>query len=762
MAATFDAAKSGAQRRNVLPPWPWFWLIIYILGLPTTFSLIGFNLSSLLTPAPEAATGDLFPLVYGLTQQAAAIGEILLYLALLLGVLSLLFPSLRAGFLERRYQLTVPAELPPLTLQTTRQTLVEASDFVQRYAPGLIIKYSTSARPLPGYAFVYPIGYRKMGIALSGALLARWRDDRPAAEAILLHEIAHYRQGDAYIAGAGSPVEMIVRSWLLLYAVFFFIPLLIFFIIEQVSIAQTVLPLRPYLQTGLAPYLHSLFTMDLPFLLITLLSSLFWTASLYIIVLMSIWCAELNADRFVADTMQSSAALLAAMEHHSAPSSLLRWLFSELPHPPAFIRSRLAHSSQGTRGLALLLLLFPAAWLIRAVFLLGWVLCQELPLLYNGASISYILAVLGISVVNYLEAPIALWIAICALFLLWPLLARSWERIFGRVRDPLVGAKYAAYLFSTGSLALLCIIGLVLSTLPVPTIDQLGSPMPISPASASNHPDGHFEAGEQVTIGKMWLVTVSNVQMRASTGYIKAGPGKAFLGIDVSLKNIDTTNHLVNSSIQFTLQDPHGVGYPLTFLAPTPPPEASTPAQDGNVAAGASAHGQLNYEVPASIQQFTLSFKADWQHYDPTTSKQTVWDINVAASNGGAGTGSSTPSPTASLSGYPVLAQAYQGSVLNTTDNANVQSAISLASIKQDQQGHFTCSMTIQPPLVGSGPCTGNVSKNGRIQFTVTPDDGSGIASIQFTGTIHANGSMDGNYTLPGTNEVGTWQLSPS
>jgi Zn-dependent protease with chaperone function len=759
MAATFDAAKSGAQKSNVLPPWPWFWLIIYILGLPTIFSLIGSDLSSLFTPAPEAATGDLFPFVYALTQQATAIGEILLYLALLLGVLSLLFPPLRTGFLERRYQLTLPDKLPATTLQITRQTLMEVSSFVRRVALDLSIKYSVSARPLPGYAFVYPIGYRKMGMALSGALLARWRDNRPAAEAILLHEIAHYRQGDAYIVGTGSLVETIIRSWPLLYAVFFFIPLLLFFIIEQISIAQTVLPLQPYLQTGLAPYLHSLVTIDLPFLLISLFSSLFWTGSLYIIVLMSIWCAELNADRFVADTMQSPTALLAAMEHH-APSSLRRWIFSELPHPPASIRSRIARRSQETGGLALLLLLFPAAWLIRAVFLLGWVLFQELPLLYNGASMSYVLAVLGISAVNYLEAPIVLWIAICALFLLWPLLARYWERFFGRVRNPLVGAKYSAYLFSTSTLALLCIIGLVLSALPVPTIDQLGSPTPISPASVSNHPDGHFEAGEQVTIGKMWLVTVSNVQMRASTGYIKASSGKAFLGIDVSLKNIDTTNHLINSSTQFTLQDLHGVSYPLTFLAPTLPPEASTPAQDGNVAAGGSAHGQLNYEVPASIQQFTLSFKADWQHYDPTTSKQTVWDISVAASNEGAGTGSSTPTPP--LSGYPALAQAYQGSVVNTTDNANVQSTVSLASIKQDQQGHITCYLTIQPPLVGSGPCTGSVSKNGRIQFTVTPDDGSGIASIQFTGTIHPNGSMDGSYTLPGTNEVGTWQLSPS
>jgi Zn-dependent protease with chaperone function len=99
---------------------------------------------------------------------------------------------------------------------TTWQSLAEVSTFVKQYAPDIIIKYST--RYMPGRAFVYPIGYRQMGLAVSGQLLDLWRKDQQAAKAILLHEIAHYRQGDAYIIGAGSLLEIVIRRWLLLFA----------------------------------------------------------------------------------------------------------------------------------------------------------------------------------------------------------------------------------------------------------------------------------------------------------------------------------------------------------------------------------------------------------------------------------------------------------------------------------------------------------------------------------------------------------------
>jgi hypothetical protein len=45
---------------------------------------------------------------------------------------------------------------------------------------------------------------------------------------------------------------------------------------------------------------------------------------------------------------------------------------------------------------------------------------------------------------------------------------------------------------------------------------------------------------------------------------------------------------------------------------------------DGKVEAAAPLRGQLVYEVPTSIKDYTLSFQADF-----TSSGQTIWDIHM-------------------------------------------------------------------------------------------------------------------------------------
>jgi hypothetical protein len=347
------------------------------------------------------------------------------------------------------------------------------------------------------------------------------------------------------------------------------------------------------------------------------------------------------------------------------------------------------------------------------------------------------------------------------LIALWPILTRYWERIFGSKGGQPASAGYRAYLFSTGFVVFVCIIGLVLSLLPAPT--EPAGAEPVVPYARSNNPSGHFKVGDTATIGNTWIITVSNAQVKPDDGLISAKAGHAFLAIDVSLKNISTQTNNLASDLQFVLQDLHGVSYDETYIAATPPPAV---AQNGNVPAGATVQGQLNYEIPISVSQFTLSFKADWKKYNPTTSKLTVWDITTNPNS----TGTQVPTPTlmptpsadASTNGYPILQQAYQGTLVNTTDNSNTSANAALSSIVQDQQGDISGNMTIQLPLTGSGPFTGTVSSNGSIQFTVIPTDSSGYAAIMFTGTIHSDGSMSGRYTLPGTNQGGTWQFKPA
>ena len=96
-----------------------------------------------------------------------------------------------------------------------------------------------------------------------------------------------------------------------------------------------------------------------------------------------------------------------------------------------------------------------------------------------------------------------------------------------------------------------------------------------------------------------------------------------------------------------------------------------------------------------------------------------------------------TPVPAA----FPNVAGSHNGTVHNT--NANVDAGMSV-SFSQNQ-GNLGGSVTINPPLQGSGPIiSGFVQRNNYIQFTV--QGYSGHAPLMFSGTVQPGGSMGGQY----------------
>ena len=197
MATSFTHAKPSEQRSSVLPPWLWFWLAIYIIGVSSVFDRVKVNLLILFT----GNDGINSSIRYSAFERVPGVVEILLDFALFTGVLTVFLPWIRTVFLQRKYGLTEPQFLPPGTPQQTLQTLSGVSGFVREHAPGLILTYNAGGKILSDKAFVYPIGYRKAGLALSGRLLALWNRDQQAAEAILLHEIEHFRHGDMLVIG---------------------------------------------------------------------------------------------------------------------------------------------------------------------------------------------------------------------------------------------------------------------------------------------------------------------------------------------------------------------------------------------------------------------------------------------------------------------------------------------------------------------------------------------------------------------------------
>lgn len=194
-----DYAQSHFKRLHqagILPPWLWFWLIIYILKLP---GLIQFLWEQNIKPVLSAILGDnLIDILLALP----SIHQILPPTMLFLGVISILFPHLRKTYIERCDKLSKPQNITPV--------VKEILEIVHSYAPGVDVK--ANLLRTDKFAFIYPTGYRTAAIAIFGGLVKLWRSDKEAAKAMLLHELGHCRHGDALIIGAGSFFEALLNS----------------------------------------------------------------------------------------------------------------------------------------------------------------------------------------------------------------------------------------------------------------------------------------------------------------------------------------------------------------------------------------------------------------------------------------------------------------------------------------------------------------------------------------------------------------------
>jgi hypothetical protein len=116
------------------------------------------------------------------------------------------------------------------------------------------------------------------------------------------------------------------------------------------------------------------------------------------------------------------------------------------------------------------------------------------------------------------------------------------------------------------------------------------------------------------------------------------------------------------------------------------------------------------------------------------------------------------------FSGVPQLAASYSGNLTNTT--VNMSATMALQSIHQNGSainGYFQ----VEAPLGGSGSFTGTVDAQRHITFDVPSDTGTGTDAydIKFTGTIAADGSMSGTYTVHYQNgqqdQQGNWTVRP-
>jgi serine/threonine protein kinase len=127
----------------------------------------------------------------------------------------------------------------------------------------------------------------------------------------------------------------------------------------------------------------------------------------------------------------------------------------------------------------------------------------------------------------------------------------------------------------------------------------------------------------------------------------------------------------------------------------------------------------------------------------------------------GKGTWQTTPSSSAmsrQFTSYPRLALTYQGNVHNTTMGS--AATLELTSIVENQQV-ISGNVVIGSGLMGSGPFTGTIMNDGSVSFVDRSTDGSNVTLV-FSGSLQADGSLDGTYTVPAANGRGTWHTKPS
>lgn len=394
-------------------------------------NLLGFNQSFSVVPA---YLDFLFRL--------SNIPELLPTLLLIVGIVTVFLPRKRAAYIERRYGLADP--------DPSSVVFQEIAHFVHQYDSSLHIKANMLRSDQ--IAFIYPLGYRTAALAVFGGLIKRWRSDRSAAEAIVLHEIAHHRHGDILIVGTGSFFEYVAKQGLVLFLILGVTPLLIAFVSEHLLFFQEMRAMGVSPSIILGRIGSSIFLSDLPAIILMLVFFPFFAASILVLPILGIWCAEISADRFVVDATDSLDALLNALDPSSQRVSWWRWLLFRLTHPPTALRRWMIKNANRPMSLVLLLLLFPLGYLIKLMLLVCWS--------FSLAGSANIAANIRLYLTSTLPP---LWLIITGVLLIWPMFARSWERFFIGSSDASSRNSYLAYAISAGVIGIIAIYLLVLS-----------------------------------------------------------------------------------------------------------------------------------------------------------------------------------------------------------------------------------------------------------------------------------------------------------
>lgn len=111
-----------------------------------------------------------------------------------------------------------------------------------------------------------------------------------------------------------------------------------------------------------------------------------------------------------------------------------------------------------------------------------------------------------------------------------------------------------------------------------------------------------FKVGDTAS-NTIWSVTVNSVKEVTSGPYAQPGAGNIFLIVDVTTQNLSSNPQIVSSGASFTLKDATGQVYNEKFTG------IGTPPDNGALQPNDKLRGQISYEVPKSLHDFTFQFQ---------------------------------------------------------------------------------------------------------------------------------------------------------
>jgi Zn-dependent protease with chaperone function len=384
-------APGTAQRCPALaglatPPWLWVWLFCLLVTVPEvvgTVSSVAAEYSYLSSPGVSQVVGHGFFAV-GLLSW---IFGVLLYGMLFAGAVAVMFPALRCRWVERRFRLA----------SDSRPVMAEMQRFVDAHDPSIRLQFSLQAGQM---ARIYPVGWRSARIAVFRPLAVLWHRDQEAAQAVLLHEVAHRRQGDQLIMGLGSPLVWLIRIGAPAYVLFVLTPAMV------------------YIAAGGGT--EASFTVGE--------AGTFAGSISYVIFLpvAALWLAELNADRQAVQEI-GPGALQRALQATAGPRApLAARAMAFLSYPPR--RLRLRRATARPAGTVALMAAWPAAMAVFSL-VLPFVIDAPGDLEYRFSpgmwEITFRETVHALLVQGF---PLA--IVTAAVLLTWPVLAAPWEQLW--------------------------------------------------------------------------------------------------------------------------------------------------------------------------------------------------------------------------------------------------------------------------------------------------------------------------------------------